>query len=114
MATLIPFRVFKSLFLKSTIAKLHTTKHNSAMLQICSQSDLEQLGIYTVRLRHRDKSIKCRFFVVAGDGLALLGMPNIDLLSILRIACDVRSKPHKSKKYDSQLIKTSTSQSTQE
>ena len=45
--------------------------------------------MYTVKLRYKDKFIKCRIFVVPGDGLALLGMPDAEVLDILRIMCEV-------------------------
>ena len=38
--------------------------------------------------------------VVPGDGLALFGMPDIELLIILRITCDITGKPHESGKFD--------------
>ena len=38
-----------------------------------------------VRLRHEDKIARYRFFVVPGDGPALLGIPDIELLDILKI-----------------------------
>ena len=31
------------------------------------------------QIRHRDNTVKCRFFVVPSDGIALLGMPGIDI-----------------------------------
>ena len=72
-----PFRVFKILFPQSTITKLLTTKYNTVMLNI--QSIIEQLSVCTVKIRHKDKCPKCRFFVVPGDGQALLEMPDIEL-----------------------------------
>ena len=39
----------------------------------------------TVILRHKDKSVKYRFFEISGYGPALLGMPDNELLNILRI-----------------------------
>ena len=49
----------------------------------------EHLGVCTVRLRHKDKNAKCRFFVKLEDGLVLLEMPDIKLLYILKITCKV-------------------------
>ena len=99
-----PVRVFKHLFPKSMIGKACITKNNSVMLKTCNQSGIEQLGMCTVKL-----SVKCRCFVVPNDGPALLGMPNIELLSIVQITCKVISEPHesRSRKFDSQTIKTS-------
>ena len=42
----------------------------------------------TVKLRHNDKIARFRFLVVPGDSPALLGLPAIKLLNILKIKCD--------------------------
>ena len=47
-----------------------------------------------VKFRHKDENAKCRFFVVSGDGPALLGMPDSKLLYILRITSEVINDPH--------------------
>ena len=65
-------KVFKILFPKSILASFHTTKNNSVILKICNQLDIEQVGMYTVRLRHKDRIAKCRLFILPGHGLALL------------------------------------------
>ena len=65
----------------------------------------------TVKLRHKDKCVRCRFFVVSGDIPVLLGMLDIELLSILRMACDIIGEPHESGKFDLQTIETSSSPS---
>ena len=41
------------------------------------------------RLRYKDNIAKCRFFVVLGDNQALLGMPNIILLDMLKVVFEV-------------------------
>ena len=80
------FKIFRILFPKSTIATLHATK-NSVILKTYNQSS-KQLSVHRVRLRHKDKNAKCRFFVVLGIGPALLGMLGIELLNVLKIMGD--------------------------
>ena len=87
------------------------TKNNSVMLKTYNQSDIVQLGICTVKLRHENKCVRCRFFVVPGNGPALLGIPDIELLSILRITCDIRGELHENKKFYSKAIDISSSPS---
>ena len=65
----------------------------------------------TVKLRHKDKCVTCRFFLGPGERPALLGIPDLTLLSILRITCNVIGKPHESRKVDSQTIEISISPS---
>ena len=43
--------------------------------------------MFTVRLRHKNKVTRFRYFVVQGDSPALLEMPDIELLGILKIMC---------------------------
>ena len=85
-----PFKIFIILFPKSTIVALHATKNNSVTLKICNQARIEQLGVSTVRLRHKDKTAKCRFFVVPGGSPVLLRMSDIELLDILKTTCEVK------------------------
>ena len=47
----------------------------------------------TIGLRHR---VKCKFFVVLGDSSALLGIPDVKPVDILRIMCEVMGEPHES------------------
>ena len=61
------------------MSKLHASKYNSVILKSYNQSDIEQLGMCTVKSKHKDKSANCRFFVVPVEGTALLGMPDIEL-----------------------------------
>ena len=80
---LMPFKVFKILFPKSTVAELCKTKLSP--VKTYNQSSIEQLGMCSVKLNYKDECVKCRFFAVPGDGPVLLGMPDIELLSILKI-----------------------------
>ena len=57
---LMPLKIFKTLFPKSTIEPLHATK-NSVVLKTHNQSNIEQLGVCTVRLKHKDKTARCKF-----------------------------------------------------
>ena len=97
--------MFRILFPKSTLAALLTTnKNNSVILKTYNQSDIKQLGVCTVRLRHKDENAKCRFLLVPGDDPALLGMPDIKLLNTLKIMCEMIGDTHESRKFDSQTI----------
>ena len=64
--------------------------------------------MFTVRLRHKDKIAKCRLFLVPGDAPVLQGMPDIELLDILKIICEVMRDQHKSRMLDSQKIQASS------
>ena len=68
------------------------------------KSNIEELGAYTVGSRHEDKIARCRFFLVPGDGLMLLGMPDIKLLNLLKIMWGVVGDQKADRKFKSQTI----------
>ena len=71
------------------------------MLKTYKQSNIE-LGRCSVRIRHNDKCVKCRFLVVPGDGPALLGMPDIELFGIIRVMCGTIDNKTNDRKFDAQ------------
>ena len=79
------------------------------MLKTYNQSSIEQLCVCTVRLRDKDKIAKYRLFVVTEDDPVLLGMPDTELLDIIKITCEVMGDPHKSRMFNSQTIQTANS-----
>ena len=44
--------------------------------------------MFTVIVEHKNNKEKCRFFVVPRNGQALLGMPDTDVLNIIKINID--------------------------
>ena len=52
-----------------------------------------------------------KFFVVPGDDLTLLGMPDIRLVDILKIMCEVVGEQQADKKFDTQTILPSSGSS---
>ena len=67
---LMPFQMFKILLPSYTMVELNAT----TMLKIYDQSNIEQLISCPVMIRYNNKCVKCRFFVVLGNGPALLVM----------------------------------------
>ena len=47
------FRIFRSHFPKSTIEALCGTKNNAVVLKTYNNSYIEQLGVCSVKLRHK-------------------------------------------------------------
>ena len=56
-------------------------------------------------LRHKYKVASCRLSVVPGTSLALLGMPDIELLVILEIMCLVFKSQQADRKFKLQTMK---------
>ena len=97
-----PFRVFRILFPRSTMAELNTTINKSLVLKTYDQLNIEQLSGYSVKIRHNDKCVECRFFVEPGDGPELLRIPDIELLGMIRVMCETIDKKTTDRKFDEQ------------
>ena len=52
-----------------------------------NKSKRKQLGVCGVTIRHKSKGKLCRFIVAPGGSLALLGMPDIEMHSLLSVKC---------------------------
>ena len=66
---LMPFKLFKILFPKATLSAM---KDNSVRAKSYNLSDIKQLGMCTVRLRHKDRSVIYKFFVSPRNNPVLL------------------------------------------
>ena len=89
---------------------LNATINGLVVLKTYNQSDIEQLSRYSVKIRHSDKCVKCRFFVVLCDGPAVLGMPDIELLGVIRVICEAIDNETNDKKLDVQTRHQADSQ----
>ena len=65
--------------------------------------NFEQLGGCAVKFRHKDEIARCGFPV--GYISTLPGMPDIELLSLLKEMCDVMESQRAQRKFKSQTMK---------
>ena len=65
------------------MAELNATINISIVPKTYDQLSAGQLGRCSERIKHNDKCVKCRLF-----GPALLGMPDMELLGIIRVMCE--------------------------
>ena len=84
------------------MAELNATINISIVLKTYNQTNIDQLSRCTVSIRHNDKCVKHRFFVIQGNGPALLRMPDIELLSIIRVMCETTDNKTTGRKFDVQ------------
>ena len=49
---------------------------------------MSQLGVYKVRITHKDKEETCQICVVSGGGPALQGIPDVRILELLSVKCN--------------------------
>ena len=88
----------------SALEHLCTTKTNAVVLKTYNKSNIEELGIWTVKLRHKNNVAKCRSSVVPGNDPGLLGMSNIEVLGILKIIYEVINSQKTGRNFDSQIM----------
>ena len=60
--------------------------------------------MFSVKIRDEDKIGRCGLFVVPGESAALLRMPDIKLLGILNVMCDVIEDQQDDSRFTSQTI----------
>ena len=68
----------------------------------------------TGRLGHKDKVAISRFFVVPADDPLLLGMPDIELLGLPKIMCEVVRDQQADQKFRFQTIQATSGSSCKE
>ena len=75
--SLMPFKTFihSCLFPKATVESLHMTENSWVILEKYNSWNIEELGIYSVWLRHQ--IARWRFFIEPGNVPALFEMPDI-------------------------------------
>ena len=85
-------------------------KNNLVILKTYNSSNIEQLGFWSVWLKHKDKVVRCRLFVVPGDIPALLGMSDIKLFGISENNVWGTGPRTREQKFDSQIKEISGTQ----
>ena len=70
---LMPFSRVKTLFPMTLKEKLEMFKSSSSVLKTCNKDTILQLSICIITITNKDEHKVCKFFVVPGNGPALLG-----------------------------------------
>ena len=82
---IMPLHICKNCFLKITNEQLAATKNKNILLKTYNKTIITQLGTSMVEVEHKNNKKMFRFFVVPRNGQALLGMPDTDVLNIIKI-----------------------------
>ena len=75
-------------------------------LKTCNTLNIEQLGICTVKLQHKNNAAKCKFSVVPGDAPVLFEKLDIEVMEILKITCEVINSQQTGRKFNPQITQT--------
>ena len=79
-------------------------KNSAVVLKTCNSSNIEHLSICTVKLQHKSNVVRCCLFVAPGNGPVPFGMPDIEVLGILKITCEVISSHQTGSKFEYQIL----------
>ena len=80
---IMPLHLYKRLFPRVIKEHLTATKNKNIKLTTYSRTIITQSGICKVKIGQNNKQQVCKFFVVSGNGQALLGMHDITMLNII-------------------------------
>ena len=82
---IMPLHLYKKLLPRATKEQLVATKNKIIQLKMYNKTAISQLGICKVKIQHGNAQKMCKFFVDPGNGQALLGMPDINMLNIINL-----------------------------
>ena len=85
---IIPLYIFKKLFKNMLEEQLKGSIKSNIKLKMYNRTHIMQLGTCTVIIKFKNSKKHCVFFVVPGNGQALLGMPDTAALNILKLNID--------------------------
>ena len=85
---IMPWYIFKKLFPRVTESQLTKTIKNHIKLKTYKKTFIIQLGTCTVIIVYKNNRRKCEFFVVPGNGQALLGLPDTEALNMINLNID--------------------------
>ena len=82
---IMPEHIFKIVFPEVMKEQLAATKNKYVILKTYNKTTVSQLCMCTVLIEYKSNKKRCKFFIVPGNGLTLLGMPETDVLNIIDI-----------------------------
>ena len=83
-----PSHVYTKIFPYIIKEQLIKARNKRITLKTYNKTSITQLGTCKVTIEHNNNTKRCHFFLVLGNGQALLGMPDTDALQICNINID--------------------------
>ena len=85
---IMPLFIFKKLFKNVTEEQLQKSIKGHIRLRIYNKTNITQLGMCMVVIKFKNIKKRCIFFIVPGNGQALLGMPDTATLKVINANVD--------------------------
>ena len=85
---LMPLYIFKRLCGHQSVEELKRSIKNNMKLKTYNGMQIKQLGTCMAIIKLKNSNKKCVFFVVPGNGQALLGLPDMMVLNIINLNID--------------------------
>ena len=85
---LMPLYIFQKLFANMSKEQLKRSVKGNIKLKMYNGMHILQLGMCTVQIKFKNIKKRCIFFVVPGNGQALLGMPDMVALNLINLNID--------------------------
>ena len=79
--------MYKMLFPNTNINEVSKSINKKVVFHAYNNSCILQMGICRVTLFNKGIAYQCNFFIIHGNVLALLGMPDCEWLQMLSINC---------------------------
>ena len=86
---IITLYIYKKVFPRATVEQLVAKRNTNIKIKMYNWTTVTQLGISRVNIECNNKHKMCNFFVVPGNGQVSSGMPDIEILKILTIQCNI-------------------------
>ena len=80
--------IFKKIFINTMVEQLKRSIKNHIRLYTYNSTSIMQLGTCAVFIKFRNIRKCCVFFVVPGNGQAIIGMPDATFLDIIKVNID--------------------------
>ena len=85
---LMPLYIFQKIFKNMSEEQLKRSVKGNIKLKMYNGMHITQLGMCAVYIKFKNIKKRCVFFVVPGNGWALLGMPDMAALNIINLNID--------------------------
>ena len=89
---LLPFNIYKKIHPQVSVTDLRKTIDKRVCLEAYNKSEIKQLGTCRLTVGHGKNAKLCHFYIVPDYCRLILGLNDINSLSLIAIKCDVTDR----------------------